>query len=448
MQEDSRQDIGRLLGLDHKRNGTELTDTSRMENRIVSLRTWWSTSVKVDITVFREPSALERGAPGNHDNVNRIVDNKSNPSDRWESTGRPFSRLWAKVRKSVSSSYIDQTVLQCRSREHCREKTILYDTWWYRTWQAEKFMLRVHITSKWWIILSERMDPWKHEDRSSSGCSRQFSSRPLRNRDHDRILCGDGPCSWMMIVNGINKYVTKMSEEFQQNQIDDMGDSTGQPVAKATPKQTPSSMLSSATVTLPYHQRGWIDVEPAKYDESCFEVSKKMIRLLRHDPSVLREEDGAVELRILAPASFKIVFFALVNSNMTELLAKRRWSQEEIPILRGSQFTWNSSLPSSNSTPLWRNTLWSYIVRQRVVTERVHRAHPPRWKLPRYALDHSIRIDSGWQRRQERETCGVLHGREPNVHWSLQRKEVGRDEAQNCSVQTQMENTPKHSVLV
>ena len=30
-------------------------------------------------------------------------------------------------------------------------------------------------------------------------------------------------------------------------------------------------------------------------------VKKKMIRLLRHDPSVLREEDGAVEFRILAP---------------------------------------------------------------------------------------------------------------------------------------------------
>ena len=41
-------------------------------------------------------------------------------------------------------------------------------------------------------------------------------------------------------------------------------------------------------------------MEPSPYDKSCFEVSKKMIRLLRHDPSVFREEDGAVEFRILA----------------------------------------------------------------------------------------------------------------------------------------------------
>ena len=53
------------------------------------------------------------------------------------------------------------------------------------------------------------------------------------------------------------------------------------------------------TTSITCHLRVWIDVEPA-YDKSCFEVSKKMIRLLRHDPSKLREEDGAVEFRILA----------------------------------------------------------------------------------------------------------------------------------------------------
>ena len=45
----------------------------------------------------------------------------------------------------------------------------------------------------------------------------------------------------------------------------------------------------------------WIDVEPGQYDKSCIEVSKKMISLLRHDPSVLPEEDKAVEFSILTP---------------------------------------------------------------------------------------------------------------------------------------------------
>ena len=55
MQEASRTDIGRFLGLDRKRNGTELIHTTRTESVIVSLRTWWSTSVKVDIPCSLDP---------------------------------------------------------------------------------------------------------------------------------------------------------------------------------------------------------------------------------------------------------------------------------------------------------------------------------------------------------------------------------------------------------
>ena len=101
-------------------------------------------------------------------------------------------------------------------------------------------------------------------------------------------------------MNGINKYVTEITEETQENHIDDIGDGTGKLVAEARPKQT-SMPTTSPTVTSPHHLREWMDVEPGKYDESCFEVSKKMIRLLRHDPSVLREDGGAVEFRTLAP---------------------------------------------------------------------------------------------------------------------------------------------------
>ena len=68
---------------------------------------------------------------------------------------------------------------------------------------------------------------------------------------------------------------------------------------KARPKQT-STPTTSPTTALPYDQRDLIDVEPGPFDKSCSEVSKKMIRLLRHDSSVPREEDAAVEFRILA----------------------------------------------------------------------------------------------------------------------------------------------------
>ena len=40
--------------------------------------------------------------------------------------------------------------------------------------------------------------------------------------------------------------------------------------------------------------RNWIDIEPRKHSLSAYEVSKKVIRLLRHSLQVHGEEDGAV----------------------------------------------------------------------------------------------------------------------------------------------------------
>ena len=134
---------------------------------------------------------------------------------------------------------------------------------------------------------------------------------------------GDGTRSWVMIVNGINKYVTEMSEETQENHLDDNGDCTGKLVAGAKPKQTSIPTTSSSTATLPLHMRDWIAVEPGPHDKGCFEVSRKMIRLLRHDPSVLRSRIQSLGTDV----SFRIyVFSALVNSSIAEVLAKRRRS--------------------------------------------------------------------------------------------------------------------------
>ena len=43
-------------------------------------------------------------------------------------------------------------------------------------------------------------------------------------------------------------------------------------------------------------ERNWIDIEPGKYSLSEYEVSKKVIHLLRHSQKVHREEDGAVHV--------------------------------------------------------------------------------------------------------------------------------------------------------
>ena len=42
------------------------------------------------------------------------------------------------------------------------------------------------------------------------------------------------------------------------------------------------------------NERNWIDIEPGNYSLSAYEVSKKVIHLLRHSQKVQREDDGAV----------------------------------------------------------------------------------------------------------------------------------------------------------
>ena len=43
------------------------------------------------------------------------------------------------------------------------------------------------------------------------------------------------------------------------------------------------------------NERNWIDIEPGNYYLSAYEVSKKVIHLLRHSHKVQREDDGAVQ---------------------------------------------------------------------------------------------------------------------------------------------------------
>ena len=46
---------------------------------------------------------------------------------------------------------------------------------------------------------------------------------------------------------------------------------------------------------IPMNERKWIDIEPGESSFSAYEVSKKVIHLLRHCQTIQREEDGAVQ---------------------------------------------------------------------------------------------------------------------------------------------------------
>ena len=124
-------------------------------------------------------------------------------------------------------------------------------------------------------------------------------------------LFRDRTVSWVRIVNGINKYVTETSKEILVANVENRG--AGKPLAKAKPRPKPT--LTLTLVSIPHRERKWTDVDPGKYSQGCFEVSKFMIRLLRHCDTVHRENDGAVIFDDLAE-KFKAKFdgtFAMVN---------------------------------------------------------------------------------------------------------------------------------------
>ena len=112
-------------------------------------------------------------------------------------------------------------------------------------------------------------------------------------------LFRDRTVSWVRIVNGINKYVTETSEEIPVASVENRG--TGKLVAKAKPRPKPTLTLSP--VSIPYRERKWTDVDPRKFSQGCFFT----IRLLRHDDTVHREDDGVVRFDDLAE-KFKATF--------------------------------------------------------------------------------------------------------------------------------------------
>ena len=99
----------------------------------------------------------------------------------------------------------------------------------------------------------------------------------------------DRTVSWVRIGNGINIYVTQTSEEILVASVENGG--AGKLVAKAKPRL--KATLTLSLVCIPCRERKWIDVDPGKFSHGCFEVSKFMNRLFRHDDTV-REDDGAV----------------------------------------------------------------------------------------------------------------------------------------------------------
>ena len=111
----------------------------------------------------------------------------------------------------------------------------------------------------------------------------------------------DDSHSWVRISYGTVKYVvdsiqdnTEIPAEPQEEQILQTSTSVVAARSKAKAKPQPRELVGT-TATIPTHERRWIDSEPSKQNLASYDLSKKVINLLRHNQTLQREEDGAIQ---------------------------------------------------------------------------------------------------------------------------------------------------------
>ena len=111
----------------------------------------------------------------------------------------------------------------------------------------------------------------------------------------------DNTQSWVRISYGSNRFAMNLNNndtKVPEDQLEeyalqlDAKDFACRSKAKAKPQRREPAGSSSRIV--PMERRNWIDIEAGKHSLSEYEVSKKVIHLLRHSQKVHREEDGTV----------------------------------------------------------------------------------------------------------------------------------------------------------
>ena len=110
----------------------------------------------------------------------------------------------------------------------------------------------------------------------------------------------DNSHSWVRISYGTVKYVIDSIEDNTEiladsQEEEDVPTSSGVVAARSKAKAKPQPRESSGTTIIPLCERKWIDIEPSKQDLESYDLSKKVINLLRHNQKLHREEDRAIQ---------------------------------------------------------------------------------------------------------------------------------------------------------
>ena len=110
----------------------------------------------------------------------------------------------------------------------------------------------------------------------------------------------DNSHSWVRISYGTVKYVNDYIKDDTETLADpqeeeDVPTSSGVVAARLKAKAKPSPRESTGATTIPLSERIWIDIEPSQQDLESYNLSKKVVNLLRHNQQLHREEDGSIQ---------------------------------------------------------------------------------------------------------------------------------------------------------
>ena len=134
----------------------------------------------------------------------------------------------------------------------------------------------------------------------------------------------DNSQSWVRISYGTIKYVVDSNQDNTEIPADPQEDQVPQTSikvvaarskAKAKPQQREPV---GTTATIPMHERRWIDIEPSEQTLAAYDLSKKVISLLRHNQTLQREKDGAIEF-------YRIKFYLRNHSSQVQHWSDDRW---------------------------------------------------------------------------------------------------------------------------
>ena len=134
----------------------------------------------------------------------------------------------------------------------------------------------------------------------------------------------DNSQSWVRISYGTVKYVidsnqnnTEIPADPQEDQLPQTSIKVVAARSKAKAKPQQREPVDTPTI-IPMHERRWIDIEPSEQTLAAYDLSKKVISLLRHNQTVQREEDGGIQF-------WRIKFHLRNHSSQVQHWSDDRW---------------------------------------------------------------------------------------------------------------------------